>query len=79
MTDDIHITDVSTADNREWLITGDYVQPEKAKQGVFQAHATNRSVVAMCKGALTMNLPVRVSWREGRSKGFRDLLLVSVL
>jgi hypothetical protein len=85
MTDDVKIVSVSPIDGREWLVTADYItedakrDPERGGGGMFQAHAQNRSVVAMCIGAQKMDQIVRVSWRDGRAKGYRDLLMVHVL
>ena len=79
MTDDIRITNVDTADNREWLITGEYVRIEKANQGRFQAHTYNRTIVAMCKGSQIMDIPIRVTWHDARTPGFRTIALAVVL
>ncbi len=84
MTDDVRILSVSPIDGREWLVTAEYVNedakrdPLRGGGGSFQAYAKNRGVVAMCYGAKAMDMIVRVSWRDGRSKGFRDLLMVHV-
>ena len=77
MTDDIRVTNVDSADNREWLITGTYLN--ETRKGRFQAHAYNRSVVAMCLGAKMQNQPVRVTWNDAKTPGFRTISLAMVL
>lgn len=85
MTDDIRITNVTPSDGLQWLVTGEYLteeakaDPARGGGGMFQAYTPNRSIVAVCLGAQKLGYIVRVHWRESKTRGFRDLLMASVL
>jgi hypothetical protein len=65
-----------SGDRVTFLVSGRFAD---GRLGMLQVETVDQWRAALCQRGKDLNLPVRVAWREGRARGFKDLIAVELL